>query len=181
MATTIRPARPQPVTAFKAPVNEGVKLTVVASDLAPVSASADRAVFRWLVACAVAVALAGTVGSLTRLPESNLSIADLTLISAMSWEWTHRILAGGVGFVLAVPFFVLLLRRRIRPGMRLRLMNLPLLAALQGGIGWYMVQGALPGRTDVSPYRLGAHLVIALVIFAIAVWTALELRNPSRT
>jgi len=92
------------------------------------------------------------------------------------WEWVHRMLARGVGLVLAVPFFVLLMRRQIRPGMRLRLANLPLLAAMQGGMGWYMVQSGLSGRTGVSPYRLVAHLAIALVIFGVAVWTAAELR-----
>jgi cytochrome c oxidase assembly protein subunit 15 len=81
------------------------------------------------------------------------------------WEWTHRMLARGVGLVLAIPFFVLLMRRQIRPGMRLRLANLPLLAAMQGGMGWYMVQSGLSGRSSVSPYRLVAHLAIALVIF----------------
>jgi cytochrome c oxidase assembly protein subunit 15 len=105
----------------------------------------------------------------------------ITLVSFQKlfwWEWTHRMLARGVGLVLAVPFFVLLLRRRIRPAMRLRLMNLPLLAALQGGMGWYMVQSGLAGRTSVSPYRLVAHLAVALVIFAIAVWTASEIHTP---
>lgn len=94
------------------------------------------------------------------------------------WEWTHRMLARGVGLVLAIPFFALLMRRRIRPGMRLRLANLPLLAAIQGGMGWYMVQSGLSDRTSVSPYRLVAHLAVALVIFGIAVWTASELRTP---
>jgi cytochrome c oxidase assembly protein subunit 15 len=88
-------------------------------------------------------------------------------------------LARGVGLVLAVPFFVLLMRRQIRPGMRLRLANLPLLAAMQGGMGWYMVQSGLSGRTSVSPYRLVAHLAIALVIFGVAVWTAVELRDSA--
>ena len=94
------------------------------------------------------------------------------------WEWTHRMLARGVGLVLAIPFFALLMRRQIRPGMRLRLANLPLLAAMQGGMGWYMVQSGLSGRSSVSPYRLVAHLAIALVIFGVAVWTASELRQP---
>jgi cytochrome c oxidase assembly protein subunit 15 len=50
-----------------------------------------------------------------------------------------------------------------------------LLAALQGVMGWYMVQSGLAGRTSVSPYRLVAHLSLALVVFAIAVWTAAAL------
>jgi cytochrome c oxidase assembly protein subunit 15 len=47
-------------------------------------------------------------------------------------------------------------------------------------MGWYMVQSGLSGRTGVSPYRLVAHLAVALVIFAIAIWTASELREPAR-
>lgn len=96
------------------------------------------------------------------------------------WEWAHRLVARGVGLVIAVPFFVLLLRRRIRPGLRLRLANLPLLTALQGGMGWYMVQSGLSERTDVSAYRLVAHLGLALVIFAIAIWTAAALWRTAR-
>lgn len=217
MATTIRPARPRPTTVRRAHVNEGEHPTLMASDVAPVSSSADRVVGRWLVACAMAVALAVVVGGITRLTESGLSITEWRPVSGVVpplsasdwnaayerylaipeaqtvhrgitlaafqklfwWEWTHRMLARGVGLVLAVPFFILLLRRQVRPGMRLRLMNLPLLAALQGGMGWYMVQSGLSGRTSVSPYRLVAHLAVALVIFAIAVWTASELRMPA--
>src|SRR4026208_1239113 len=31
------------------------------------------------------------------------------------WEWVHRLLARGVGLLLALPYFLLLARRRIRP------------------------------------------------------------------
>jgi cytochrome c oxidase assembly protein subunit 15 len=219
MSTTLRPARARPAKApgtRKSP-DDGARLTLVNSDLAPVTVASDRAVMRWLVACITAVSLAVAVGGITRLTESGLSITEWKPVSGVLppltaaewheayarylaipeaqtvhlgitldafqklfwWEWTHRMLARTVGLVLAVPFFVLLLRRQIRPGMRLRLMNLPLLAALQGGMGWYMVQSGLSGRTSVSPYRLVAHLAVALVIFAIAVWTASELRRPT--
>jgi cytochrome c oxidase assembly protein subunit 15 len=93
------------------------------------------------------------------------------------WEWVHRMLARGVGLVLTVPYFVLLLRGRIRASHRLRLANLPILAALQGGLGWYMVSSGLAGRTSVSPYRLTAHLSLALVILGVALWTAAGLRR----
>ena len=39
-----------------------------------------------------------------------------------------------------------------------------------------MVQSGLTQRVDVSPYRLTAHLALALAIYAVAVWTALDLR-----
>ena len=220
MSTTLRPTRPRPTRKQRRAEASGqsVTLAAVVNDAAPVSPIADRAVMRWLLASALAVALAVAVGGITRLTESGLSITQWKPVSGVLppvsasewneayarylaipeaqtvhrgitldsfkalywWEWTHRMLARCVGLVLAAPFFVLLLRRRIRPGMRLRLMNLPLLAALQGGMGWYMVQSGLSGRTGVSPYRLVAHLAVALVIFAIATWTASELREPAR-
>jgi cytochrome c oxidase assembly protein subunit 15 len=91
------------------------------------------------------------------------------------WEWVHRLLARGVGLILALPYFVLLARRKIRSEHRHRLLLLPVLAAAQGALGWYMVQSGLDQRVDVSPYRLTAHLALALAIYAVAVWTALDL------
>lgn len=215
MSTTLtpQPVRPRPVSPSRPAAN---RQAVAERDDAPVGATADRAVVRWLMASAIAVALAVAVGGITRLTESGLSITQWKPVSGIFppsgaaqwaeayqrylaipeaqtvhrgitmsefkglfwWEWTHRMLARSVGLVLAVPFFVLLMRRRIRASMRLRLMNLPLLAALQGAMGWYMVQSGLSGRTSVSPYRLVAHLAIALVIFGIAIWTAAELTPP---
>ena len=54
----------------------------------------------------------------------------------------------------------------------------------QGALGWYMVQSGLAERTDVSHFRLSAHLLLALFILAALVWTALDLRRwrgPART
>ena len=91
------------------------------------------------------------------------------------WEWVHRILARLVGLVLAVPYVVLLAQGHIRKSMRLRLALLPVLAAAQGALGWYMVKSGLEVRTDVSPYRLTAHLGLALVIYVVCVWTTMDL------
>ena len=49
------------------------------------------------------------------------------------------------------------------------------LTGLQGALGWYMVESGLTVRTDVSQYRLAAHLALALVVYLLAVWTAAEL------
>ncbi len=94
------------------------------------------------------------------------------------WEWVHRLLARLVGLVLAVPYFVLLARGRIRRAHRGRLLLLPMLAAAQGALGWYMVKSGLEVRQDVSPYRLTAHLGMALAIYVVCVWTALDLSAP---
>ncbi len=91
------------------------------------------------------------------------------------WEWFHRILARLVGLVLAVPYFVFLARGVLRPAHRRRLLLLPILAAAQGALGWYMVKSGLDVRVSVSQYRLTAHLGMALVIYTICLWTAFGL------
>jgi cytochrome c oxidase assembly protein subunit 15 len=55
------------------------------------------------------------------------------------------------------------------------------LGALQGAVGWWMVASGLSQRVEVSQYRLAAHLVLALLIFAGIVWTLRRLadRPPS--
>jgi cytochrome c oxidase assembly protein subunit 15 len=95
------------------------------------------------------------------------------------WEWVHRLLARLVGLVLAVPYVVLLARGEIRRSLRGRLALLPILAAAQGALGWYMVKSGLQVRTDVSPYRLTAHLGMALIIYVVCVWTMMDL-SPRR-
>jgi cytochrome c oxidase assembly protein subunit 15 len=40
-----------------------------------------------------------------------------------------------------------------------------------------MVMSGLEGRTEVSPYRLSAHLLFALFLMAALIWTALDLRG----
>jgi cytochrome c oxidase assembly protein subunit 15 len=92
------------------------------------------------------------------------------------WEWVHRLLARLVGLILAAPYFLLLARGEIRATHRARLLLLPVLALAQGALGWYMVKSGLAVRQDVSPYRLTAHLGMALVIYVVCVWTAMELK-----
>jgi cytochrome c oxidase assembly protein subunit 15 len=41
-----------------------------------------------------------------------------------------------------------------------------------------MVVSGLEGRTEVSPYRLSAHLLFALFLLGALIWTALDLRRP---
>ncbi|TMG74115.1 MAG: heme A synthase, partial [Betaproteobacteria bacterium] len=57
------------------------------------------------------------------------------------------------------------------------------LGALQGALGWYMVQSGLVDDPRVSQYRLTAHLGIAFLIYAPMLWIALDLLLPraSRT
>jgi cytochrome c oxidase assembly protein subunit 15 len=49
------------------------------------------------------------------------------------------------------------------------------LGGLQGLLGWYMVKSGLVDVPRVSPYRLTAHLIVAVAIYAYLFWTALGL------
>jgi cytochrome c oxidase assembly protein subunit 15 len=82
------------------------------------------------------------------------------------WEWTHRILARGVGLLFALPLFFFLMTRRIEPGLTPKLVGLLALGGLQGAVGWWMVASGLVDRVDVSQYRLAVHLTLACLIFA---------------
>jgi cytochrome c oxidase assembly protein subunit 15 len=112
------------------------------------------------------------------IPEAQTVHAGITLAQFKNlywWEWAHRLAGRLVGVMVAIPFLFFWMRRRIPNGLFGRLLSLPLLVGAQGVLGWYMVSSGLSERTSVSPYRLVAHLSLALVIFAIAVWTAASL------
>ncbi|MBS3647578.1 COX15/CtaA family protein [Pseudaminobacter sp. 19-2017] len=81
------------------------------------------------------------------------------------WEWAHRLLARGVGFVFALPLIYFWATRRIERGLGPKLLGILALGGLQGAIGWWMVASGLSERVDVSQYRLATHLTIAALIF----------------
>jgi cytochrome c oxidase assembly protein subunit 15 len=113
-----------------------------------------------------------------QIPEAQTVHAGITLAQFKSlywWEWAHRLAGRVVGVVVAIPFLFFWVRGGIPRTLFSRLLLLPLLVGAQGVLGWYMVSSGLSGRTSVSPYRLVAHLSLALVIFGIAVWTAASL------
>ena len=94
------------------------------------------------------------------------------------WEWLHRVWGRSIGVVYALPLLLFWLRGWIPAGYGRRLLVLLVLGGLQGLLGWYMVQSGLIDRPSVSHYRLAAHLSLALVIYALLIWTALDLLSP---
>ena len=115
-----------------------------------------------------------------QIPEAQTVHAGITLSQFKAlywWEWAHRIAGRLVGLVVLIPFLWFWRRGVIPRHLFPRLLSLPLLVGAQGALGWYMVSSGLAERTSVSPYRLVAHLSLALLIFAIAVWTVAELRE----
>ena len=101
--------------------------------------------------------------------------------SIFFWEYFHRLWGRLLGLAFGLPFLVLLVGRRLPQGYGWRLTLLLLLGGLQGVVGWWMVKSGLSEQASVSQYRLAAHLSMALVIFSLLLWTALDLLyQPSR-
>ncbi len=97
------------------------------------------------------------------------------------WEWTHRLLGRVMGTVFFAGIAWFAWARAIPKGFGWRLVALFILGGLQGAVGWFMVVSGLEGgRTEVSPYRLSAHLLMALFLFSALIWTALDLRAIGR-
>jgi cytochrome c oxidase assembly protein subunit 15 len=90
------------------------------------------------------------------------------------WEWLHRLWGRLIGIAFAVPLIVFLVQKKISREAGFKFAVIFALGALQGFIGWFMVQSGLEVRTSVSPYRLALHLGFALVIYAILLWTAVD-------
>jgi cytochrome c oxidase assembly protein subunit 15 len=100
--------------------------------------------------------------------------------SIFFWEWVHRLLGRIIGLVFFVGIAWFAFKRAIPRGFAWRLAALFVLGGAQGAVGWFMVMSGLEGRTEVSPYRLAAHLLFALFLMAALIWTALDLRQLAK-
>ncbi len=96
------------------------------------------------------------------------------------WEWSHRFLGRLIGIAFLIPFLAFVARGYVRGSLVWKLAGLFVLGGLQGALGWYMVASGLSQRTDVSQYRLAAHLLLASALFAALLWTALDIGMRAR-
>ena len=109
------------------------------------------------------------------IPQYRLLNRDMGLAEFQTiywWEWAHRLLGRVIGIAFLLPFLFFLWRGWIGPPLRAQLWLIFALGAAQGAIGWWMVVSGLAERTEVSPYRLATHLVLACILFAASLWTA---------
>ena len=97
------------------------------------------------------------------------------------WEFIHRLLGRLIGVAFALPLLWFAVRREIPRGYGWKMVGLLVLGGLQGALGWYMVSSGLADRTDVSHFRLAAHLLLALAIMGALIWVALDLRRLAAT
>ncbi len=176
----------------------------------------DRAIYRWLLTCAILIFAMVILGGVTRLTGSGLSMVNwhpihgvVPPLNAAEWqeefenyqqspefekvnhhmdvddfkqifyfEYSHRVLGRLIGLVFLLPFLYFYFRNKIRPGLTPKLLLMFVLGGLQGLLGWYMVKSGLVDNPHVSQYRLAAHLMAAILIYAFILWTAFSLMNP---
>ena len=95
-------------------------------------------------------------------------------------EYLHRLWGRliGLAFLLPLIWFVAVgaIPRRFIP----RLLLLFVIGGLQGAVGWFMVaSGFLADSVAVEPARLVAHLMLALLLYGVLLWTALGVLHPT--
>jgi heme a synthase len=108
-----------------------------------------------------------------RTTPAGFSVADFKQIFWL--EYLHRLWGRLIGVAFALPLAWFWWRGRLAPWLKPRLLALLALGALQGAVGWAMVASGLIDRPAVSHYRLAAHLMLAVAIYAYTVWLILRL------
>lgn len=104
---------------------------------------------------------------------------DLAGFQGIFWlEYFHRLLGRLIGLAFALPFVYFLVRGKIERTLAPKLWLLFALGAAQGLLGWLMVASGLVDEPRVSPYRLSAHLGLAILIYSYMFWVALGLLSP---
>jgi len=111
---------------------------------------------------------------------SDFTLSDFK--SIFFWEWFHRLWARLIGVVFLIPFIIFIIQKRFKKEMIRPMIILFLLGALQGLVGWIMVQSGLEDSQllYVSHYKLAIHFVLALGLLCYTLWFALDLLIPKQ-
>jgi cytochrome c oxidase assembly protein subunit 15 len=110
-------------------------------------------------------------------PEGRLRATDMDLEAFRHiylMEWAHRLLGRVIAVWLLVPMTFFAIRRRIPRATLLRVVGVLLLGGAQGVLGWYMVKSGLVDVPHVSPYRLMAHFLVGVLLFAVLLSSTLD-------
>lgn len=87
-------------------------------------------------------------------------------------EWIHRFIARLAGLVYAFPVFFFLFRKTI-PWKEFGIyFVMGMLFIGQAFMGWFMVASGLVDEPAVDHFRLTIHLLLALTLLGLALWTA---------
>lgn len=113
-----------------------------------------------------------------KLTPSGFGVTDF---QGIFWlEFVHRLWGRLIGVAVALPLAWFWLSGRLPARLKPRLAALLVLGGLQGALGWAMVASGLVDRPSVSHYRLAAHLLFAVALYAYTVWLILEIGPQER-
>ena len=101
----------------------------------------------------------------------NMTLEEYQYI--FSIEWIHRFLARFAGLVYAIPVFYFLFTKKILLKDFGIYFAMGLLFIAQAFAGWIMVASGLVDRPSVSHFNLTIHLLLALALLGLSLWTAL--------
>jgi len=90
------------------------------------------------------------------------------------WEYAHRLLARLASLVFFLPFLYFLAKRFFSYKEIIIYSIIASLFFFQGFLGWYMVKSGLTLNTDVSHFRLSAHLLTAQIILSLIFFSILS-------
>ena len=96
------------------------------------------------------------------------------------WEYVHRLLGRVIGVVFLLPFIWFLAKGKLDEDVAWKLGGIFVLGAVQGALGWFMVQSGLVQEPRVDSLRLAAHLGLAFIIFGAMLWVAMDLVRRER-
>jgi cytochrome c oxidase assembly protein subunit 15 len=87
-------------------------------------------------------------------------------------EWIHRFIARFAGLAYAIPAFYFLFTKKIPLKDFSIYFVMGMLFIAQAFAGWIMVASGLVDRPSVSHFNLTIHLLLALTLLGLALWTA---------
>ena len=88
-------------------------------------------------------------------------------------EYFHRLIGRLAGVLFFVPLFFFWSRGFFSFSDKAFYSCVAILGAAQGVMGWYMVKSGLIQDPMVSPFRLAAHLILAVLLLSLFYWKSL--------
>ena len=96
------------------------------------------------------------------------------------WEYLHRLFGRLIGLIFIIPFLIFWTKKWLDNSQKKKLLILLGLGALQGFLGWFMVESGLVDIPAVSHNRLATHLLTAFTLMCYIYWLILSFNNVER-
>ncbi|MCE3230881.1 MAG: hypothetical protein K0R52_809 [Alphaproteobacteria bacterium] len=109
-----------------------------------------------------------------KLVNQGMGLSSFQFIYSM--EYAHRLLGRLMGLWFLIPLVFFWRGNYLSSKLKKRALIALVLGLSQGVMGWYMVKSGLVKDPNVSPYRLTAHLALAVALYGLLFWTVLEIR-----